>query len=458
MARYIELYSRHRNRTQYPNPSSFDVPFLYASTVSPDPILSGAIYYSWTSDEPTTFLPFKSGTTNQAPMLAVSNATPQPRQPNYYAGYVMTVIGESNATESRIVVDYNPQDVKVLLDTAFSFNPPYYLKAGDLYLLFEMNTPSLIHLPIIDHNQNYVLSYAQAYNGYYVMDETLSYGMNIVARKVTDYDYSLRYCHLESDFPAEWSITDSYTLRRSLPTEKWILENAVVDGGYVVFTLPLSASASSSYYIGKYVYFATNAVVGEVTQFTPVYGTYQIVGYDGQTRQLRCFLPSGAYPKQGDTINIVVFEYDNTAPLLYMGSILSQTETVCYEMTLISLTLPNATLTTGSRIAFYPYVYVEFRNSTSGASRDLIYSNNPSSSRALFVVHITDVNQPITTHFVKLIGRMRQTVKFKPTDSLRFSVYLPDGTPFQTVRQDLLSPYEPDGNLQIDVIIGFRRM
>jgi len=391
-------------------------------------------------------------------MLAVSNATPQPSQPNYYAGYVMTVLGDSNRTESRIVVDYNPQDVKVLLDTAFSFSPPYYLKPGDLYLLFEMNTPSLIHLPIIDHNQNQVMPYAQAYNGYYVMDETLSYGMTIVARKVVDYDYSLRYCHLESDFPEGWSITDSYTLRKSLPTEKWTLEDTEVDGGYVVFTLPLSASSSASYYIGKYVYFATNAVVGEVTQFAPIYGTYQIVGYDGQTRKLRCFLPSGTYPKRGDTINIVVFEYDNTAPLLYMGSILSQTETVCYEMTLISLTLPNATLTTGSRIAFYPYVYVEFRNSTSGASRDLIYSNNPSSGRALFVVNITDVNQPVTTHFVKLVGKMRQTVKFKPTDSLRFSVYLPDGTPFQTVRQDLLSPYEPDGNLQIDVIIGFRKM
>ena len=53
---------------------------------------------------------------------------------------------------------------------------------------------------------------------------------------------------------------------------------------------------------------------------------------------------------------------------------------------------------------------------------------------------------------------MVQTVKFKPNDSLRFSVYLPDGRQFETVYDDYLSPYPPNGSLQIEAIFGIRRI
>jgi hypothetical protein len=53
---------------------------------------------------------------------------------------------------------------------------------------------------------------------------------------------------------------------------------------------------------------------------------------------------------------------------------------------------------------------------------------------------------------------MVQTVKFKPNDSLRFSVYLPDGTPFSPVDQDILSPYRPIGTLQINAVFSIRRL
>ena len=134
---------------------------------------------------------------------------------------------------------------------------------------------------------------------------------------------------------------------------------------------------------------------------------------------------------------------------------------MCYEIALINLTLPNVMLTTGSRIAFYPYVYVEFANTTSpsGASQNIIYSNNPESGKALFIAAVTDVVQPIISTFVKLDGgSMVQTVKFKPNDSLRFSVYLPDGTPFLPVDQDILSPYRPIGTLQINAVFSIRRL
>ena len=163
---------------------------------------------------------------------------------------------------------------------------------------------------------------------------------------------------------------------------------------------------------------------------------------------------------QVDTINICNFESDNFVPLSYSGSMLSINETACYEVTLMNLTLPNASLVTGSRIAFYPYVYVEFANATSpnGASRELIYSNNPHSNKALFIASVPQAAQPILNTFMALSGGMSQVIKFKPNDNLRFSVYLPDGTLFQTLENDILTPYPAQGRVQIEALFTIRRI
>lgn len=164
---------------------------------------------------------------------------------------------------------------------------------------------------------------------------------------------------------------------------------------------------------------------------------------------------------QVDTINICCFDRDNFVPLSYTGSMTSINEAVCYEISLLSLTLPNQSLLSGSRISFYPYVYVEFSNATSptGASRELIYSNNPNSAKALFIAPIAQNVQPLLSTFM-MVGSngMSQIVKFKPNDNLRFSVYLPDGTLFRTLENDVLSPYPSLGRVQIDAVFSIRRL
>jgi hypothetical protein len=164
---------------------------------------------------------------------------------------------------------------------------------------------------------------------------------------------------------------------------------------------------------------------------------------------------------QVDTINISCFNKDNFTPLSYNGSMLSINDTMCYEVTLISLSLPNESLLSGSRISFYPYVYVEFANATapSGASRELIYSNNPNSNNALFVVPITQTVQPLLSTFMVVSSSgMSQVIKFKPNDNLRFSVYLPDGTLFRTLENDIFSPYPTFGRVQIEALFAIRRL
>jgi hypothetical protein len=161
-----------------------------------------------------------------------------------------------------------------------------------------------------------------------------------------------------------------------------------------------------------------------------------------------------------DTINICCFSNDNFTPLSYNGSMLSINETACYEVSLLNLTLPNASLVTGSRISFYPYVYVEFSNSTSpnGASKEIIYSNNPHSNKALFMAAVPQAVQPILNTFMSLSSSGSQIIKFKPNDNLRFSVYLADGTLFQTLENDLLTPYPPQSRVQIEAFFSIRRI
>jgi hypothetical protein len=171
------------------------------------------------------------------------------------------------------------------------------------------------------------------------------------------------------------------------------------------------------------------------------------------------FITSGN-PIGMNIINIVSFDKDNFNPLMYNGTMVSVNQTTCYRINLLSITLPNAPLRTGSRIAFYPYVYVEFSNATApnNASGQIIYSNNPNSNRALFIAPVTQLLQPTAKTFITLSGGgMSQLVKFKPNDNLRFSVYLPDGSLFQTLDIDTLPPYEPQLGLQIDAVFSITR-
>lgn len=159
-------------------------------------------------------------------------------------------------------------------------------------------------------------------------------------------------------------------------------------------------------------------------------------------------------------INITTFNNNNFSPLLYNGTMVDMNQTVCYSIQLLSITLPNAPLKTGSRLAFYPYVYVELANVTSpnSASKQIIYSNNPNSNRALFIAPVTQLLQPEANTFITLSGSgMSQLIKFKPNDNLKFSVYLPDGKLFETLDIDPIPPYDNELSLQIDAVFSITR-
>jgi hypothetical protein len=456
--RYLEINSAHRNRQQFPFPSYFDVPFAFSQPndkgiYAKDPVLNGMIYFSYKHSTPLDEGVVGNGSTDSLIVLKSNNIN-MPILPDYYTGCII-MISTPSGIQTRTVNDYSPSLLSIIPRVSFNGISP-----SQPYVIIDFSTREFVHFIVPDKDANHIdlLLDDQSCTGYYIVDETLSYGTNIVARLVNYYDYSIRYAYYDKEMPPEWQSTDSYTIRKSLPNEKWTLSTPyTLEGGFLYITLPTLASGTQNFYKGMYVYFYTS---------DQVYSTYYIVAYDGFMRRLKCHMnPSqdiqtNPIPSTGDTINIVTFSHDNYSPLNYIGSMVSINETVCYEVAILRLILPNVPLRTGARIAFYPYVYVELTNITSptGASQNIFYSNNPESGRALFIVPSRDMVAPINSHFVKLIGRTRQTIKFKPNDSFRFSVYLPTGELFLPSQDDLMSPYDPNYRLQIEAIFAIKRL
>ena len=164
-----------------------------------------------------------------------------------------------------------------------------------------------------------------------------------------------------------------------------------------------------------------------------------------------------------NTYEILQFSRDNAFPFVYSGSLVSQQNEVCYEISLLNLRLPNTTLNVGqgSRIAFYPYVYVELSNVSSAGKglTNIIYSNNPNSTKMLFRATVNDTIEPINSTYVNLNGDGAvQTIKFKPNDNLKFSVRMTNGELMKTYINESFSPFIPKNNIQISVIFSIKRV
>ena len=169
------------------------------------------------------------------------------------------------------------------------------------------------------------------------------------------------------------------------------------------------------------------------------------------------------YCTGADNFLILPFITEGVVPLNYTGSQVTNSQMCCYEMSITNLILPNRILQSlnGLLSSSYPFVFLEITNETmpSGGNTDVIYSNNPFSSKATFVCGISDVNNPETTRFIKISSDGAvQIVKFSPYDNLRFRISLPNGITFQTEEKDYLLPLTPDPRIQITVFAQIRRL
>lgn len=544
--RYIEIYSGRRNRQQYPSPANFVIPFGISSEVK-DPVLNGAIYYNMITSYGFSYDSGTIGSSSNSGTVTLNSSNVPQTVIDAYKGLVLRIL--SGYEESSIILTYNPSTSTITLNPGFSVD-----HIGAKYVIDASGVPfsTVFTIPYQDNFGNRISDKEQAYINYYIIDELESNGNQIVGYKIYDYDHNTRGAYSSYEF----AYTNVYTLRKSLPLEKWSLLKPTyinTDPFYgpltPVITLPVGSSTIDNYYVGKYVYFSSNLPTSyvEFPNFKPIYGTFRIkeckvlptlenelfVDYDQNDYNQQKVLPTsnnilnqgtilsvdvnnhliqlsnvtpqngslynglnltdtttnqtiqivgsgdfygfGYYTSYGvipellmnigdsyiitnNVINIVSLQGDNAANLDYIGTMVSVNQAICYDIELIELILPNTPLLNGTIISTYPFVYVHLKNVSSpiGVSPSTIYSNNPPSTDALFVVLITDITQPTTSTFVRLKCSTTVRVKFKPNDSLKFSVTLPDGNYVTPAQPDYFSPYEPNPDLQIHATFGIK--
>jgi hypothetical protein len=537
--RYLELYSGHRNRTQFPNPAQYDVLLSQTGQRSPqnacDVVIDSYPIYTFEIGSMNQNGKTFNGGIATLPLLAVD----EPSIVTYYNGYLLsTPSGSAISSTTPQITSYSAGTHGVTLGSPL----PSTWTSADTYDLLDpsVSYTDKIHIQYKDlYTGKLPYLYNNAYKGYYLYDDVLGYSYLI-----TEYDSDTRILTLSSSLNVTPSIGSIFTIRKNVPSTTGVNSssstvyngvvptstntptvvklpsNAVnVDGFYsgfqitvgsnspttivaydgttkiasvypsfdavipvtgdsfsivltvptqILIPLPSNFSTLNGSYVGNYFYPTGLPSPAYVNPYVPVSPyVYKIAAYDGNTQviKLSCPIPTGTFfniiAAGLMQFNILTPSSDNVYPLVYTGSTVSQNEQVCYEIELISLVLPNTLLDTGSRIAYYPYVYVEFTNLSAPGSQqtNIIYSNNPNAYKALFNCPINDTNNPATTPFLRIDGNgMVQTVKFKPNDNFRFSVFIPDGSLFSTTEKDTLSPLSFTDELQIDAVFSIKRV
>ena len=430
--RYIDIDSTYRNRTSWPFPAHFMVttpPSGVCDTMngvtSQDPIVDGYPVISFIGDVITTAANFSGGTPN-APSLSLVESSVD----NFFKGAIIT---DTTTNESSTIISYDGSSKVVFLSTPFSNN----WSPADGYSITDPSTAGSIFMSAGP-------SFNNVYQGYYLVDITT--GEN---RLIQDYNASSGTLTLATPFSGAWNITDSYEIRKdpnvmnSGSSSAMTKTQMLLDGA--------AAGLPNDYFKGSFI---------RITDpLSPIYNEIRpIIAYNGTTKLATVgpgFSQAVAAPIQ---YSILRFSRDNSSYINIQPT--SRLDSGYYEIELITLILPNVELetATGARISFYPYVYVEFGNGSSGGTNNLIISNNPNSSRALFKCPIYDVVNPVSSSFVKVNSAgMKHTIRFNPYEDYVFRVFLPNGDLYKTTA-DTVSPIAPNPSLQLSATFAIKRI
>ena len=109
--------------------------------------------------------------------------------------------------------------------------------------------------------------------------------------------------------------------------------------------------------------------------------------------------------------------------------LIAYNQPVCYNVRLISLSIPNQPVVGLSVLpSFFPYLLVEMQNTSGLASTiNSIYSNNPNTSTVTFVCHIANPRNQEISNFVVVHAFQSNVFKFLPGDHIRVRIALPNG-------------------------------
>lgn len=456
--RYIELDSSYRNRQEWPFPAEFEVPIAQYGDgdrfTAKDPVSNAAPVLEFTGNfnalGGNTITGVVSALTDLGALtdvreIIVEFPIGQLQQGKDY--YVGSVLNDTTAAELRRIDKYcfKETDAGAGVDRGlFVVTDPFRaLAAGDTIVITNPSS----NLP---PDGNIFIPFSRVFDNNYYINFLLEDTTIGEQRTITMYDGITSMATLDSPFGAGWADTDSYLIRKEMPYATGTLVGSTIN----TFTLPANFLDTFSAFTGYFIRITSGPAAGDIRRIT----AYSDPAAPNRTGTVFPFF--SAAPGLAD-FELLAFTRDNFVELNYTGSLVSQQQEVCYEIELLNLTLPNQNLDVmfGNRIAFQPFVYVEFTTSTENRIHSILYSNNPNAKKALFVAPIDDVTNPLVAAYVKIDGDGAvQTVQFKPNTSLRFRVFMPDGTLFKTLLQEQYSPLPPNPLIQIQAYFAIRRV
>ena len=500
--RYILLDSTYRNRKEWDLPAEFEVQLSTTGSRRAqdafDPLAQSAPVLCWKSNAFDDFssnssvnielcktggtpAPINNSNTTQLLNICATTSGTLQDQNNYYRGAVLCVYDCSDLSPTapcearcRIVTyDYtgNSSYDRAYIEIVPALSIDVYNKIADGTYCMKIVDPTdvestpdnkLIFIPSgIESNNayiNYIMYNETKCNYAYI---TGNEGVTHIAE--IDVEKQPSCWHDDpSNSVSNWENDDRYCIRLEPPS--FVGEvGTILDCEITSNTIPIKCLNYPQSYVNDFLRIKTTNNVTDTIQ-DEIRQIKSVCCPTGGADPILYFCDSFTEPPlPGDKIEILRVTRDNEVPYNYSGSFLSQQEEVFYQVQLLSLILPNQVLDVpfGSRIAFYPYVIVEFSNTcgSSAGMKNIIYTNNPNAVKALFIVPITDINDPDRAPFIHLYGQGQvQIVKFKPNDNLRMVVRLPNGEIFKTIIEESYSPRPPNPLKQIAAVFGIKRL
>jgi hypothetical protein len=130
-----------------------------------------------------------------------------------------------------------------------------------------------------------------------------------------------------------------------------------------------------------------------------------------------------------------------------------------YELELLWLSVPNQILDVGygGTLDRYPYIYCSIYTGITNTTQQVLYSNNPYTSKVIFKVPVNEYFGD--TSFITLKdSKAKQTIYFDPSQDLFFELTLPDGTIISFNEFDSMPPYPPNPFLQINILVSMKKL
>jgi hypothetical protein len=266
---------------------------------------------------------------------------------------------------------------------------------------------------------------------------------------IASYNSTTQVVSFTSSLSGSTIIGSNYIIRKNKPL--WIgnisaiTSNTVytVGGTYTYGTLP--TDSNSVYYL-RVRKSGTSTLDNVIVQVT-ITGSNQIT------------LSSGLSLQVNDSVEIIGPGQNIITSLRYASGGAQSIQAGDYELELLWLSVPNQVLDVGygGTLDRYPYIYCSLYTGITNTSQQVLYSNNPNTSRVLFKVPVNEYFGD--TSFITLKdSKAKQTVYFDPSQDLFFELSLPDGTVISFNELDNMPPYPPNPFLQINILVSMKKI